>query len=105
MNQELEQYLRFFVDHRQKNWPEWLALAEFAINNKVYSMTKVSLFIANYGRELRMGGDIRRKGKMEKVMEFVERIKKVQEEAGAVLKKMQKEMKRYVDQSRKETEE
>jgi len=22
MNQELEQYLRFFVDHRQKNWPE-----------------------------------------------------------------------------------
>jgi len=22
MNQELKQYLRFFVDHRQKNWPE-----------------------------------------------------------------------------------
>ena len=22
MNQELEQYLKFFVDHRQKNWPE-----------------------------------------------------------------------------------
>jgi len=21
MNQELEQYLRFFVDHKQKNWP------------------------------------------------------------------------------------
>jgi len=36
MNQELEQYLRFFVDHRQKDWPEWLALAEFAVNNKVY---------------------------------------------------------------------
>ena len=28
INQELEQYLRFFVDHRQKNWPEWLALAK-----------------------------------------------------------------------------
>ena len=36
MNQELKQYLRFFVDHRQKDWPEWLALAEFAVNNKVY---------------------------------------------------------------------
>jgi len=36
MNQELEQYLRFFVDYRQKDWPEWLALAEFAVNNKVY---------------------------------------------------------------------
>jgi len=22
MNQELEQYLQFFVDHRQKDWPE-----------------------------------------------------------------------------------
>jgi len=22
MNQELEQYLRFFVEHRQKDWPE-----------------------------------------------------------------------------------
>ena len=33
--------------------------------------------MANYGRELRMGGDIRRKGKMEKATEFVERMKKV----------------------------
>ena len=87
MNQELEQYLWFFVDHRQKNWPEWLVLAEFAINNKVHSTTKISLFMANYGRELKMGGDIRRKGKMEKVMEFVERMKKVQKEAGTALKK------------------
>jgi len=39
--------------------------------------TKVSLFIANYGRELRMGANIRRKKKIEKVIEFVERIKKV----------------------------
>ena len=22
MNQKLEQYLRFFIDHRQKDWPE-----------------------------------------------------------------------------------
>jgi len=58
-----------------------LALAESAVNNKV------SPFIANYGRELRMGGDIRKRGKVEKAMEFVERIKKVHEEAGAALKK------------------
>ncbi len=55
MNQELEQYLRFFVEHRQKDWPEWLAAAEFAVNNKVHTATKVSPFMANYGRELRMG--------------------------------------------------
>jgi len=77
INQELEQYLRFFIDYKQKNWPEWLALAEFTINNKTYSTTKVSLFMANYGRELRMGVDLRRKGKIEKTMEFAERIRKI----------------------------
>jgi len=30
----------------------------------------------NYGRELKMRVDIRRKGKVEKAIEFVERIKK-----------------------------
>jgi len=104
MNQELEQYLRFFVEHRQKDWPEWLASAEFAANNKVHTATKVLPFIANYGKEMRMGGDIRRKGKVESAMEFVERIKKVHEEAEAALKKTQGEMKRYADRSRKETE-
>ena len=63
MNQELEQYLQFFVDHRQKDWPEWLALAEFAVNNKVHSTTKMSLFMANYRRELRIGVDINVKNK------------------------------------------
>ena len=97
MNQELEQYLQFFVDYRQKDWPEWLALAEFAVNNKVHSTTKIFPFMSNYSRELRMGGDIRRKGKVEKVTEFMEKLKMVQEEAGAALKRMKEEMKRYAD--------
>ena len=42
INQELEQYLQFFVEYRQKDWPEWLVSAEFAVNNKVYTATKVS---------------------------------------------------------------
>ena len=61
INQELEQYLQFFVEYRQKDWPEWLVSAEFAVNNKVYTATKVSPFMANYGREIRMGGDIRKR--------------------------------------------
>ena len=105
MNQELEQYLWFFVDHRQKDWSEWLASAEFTINNKVHSTPQVFPFMANYGRELRMGGDIRRKGKVEKATEFVEKLKRVQEKVVAVLKKTQEEMKRYADKNRKETKE
>ena len=47
------------------------------MNNKVHTAIKVLSFIKNYGRKLRMGADIRRKGKVEKVTEFVERIKRV----------------------------
>ena len=61
----------------KKNWLEWLVSANFAVNNKIYSVTKVFLFMANYGRELRMVADIRRK---EKIIEFVERYKKRQEQ-------------------------
>jgi len=37
VNQELEQYLRMFIDHRQEQWPEWLETAKFAYNNKAHS--------------------------------------------------------------------
>ena len=76
INQELEQYLRFFVKHRQKDWLEWLAIAEFAMNNKVHMATKISPFMANYRKEVRMGEDIRKKGKVESITEFIERMKK-----------------------------
>ena len=48
---------------------------------------KVSLFMANNSRKLRMEADIRKREKIEKVMEFAERMKKVQEEAEAALRK------------------
>ena len=73
INQKLKQYLQFFVDHKQKDWPEWLVTAEFAVNNKIHSTIKVSLFMANYGRELRIGADIRRKEKVERATEFSKR--------------------------------
>jgi len=81
-----------------------LAAAEFAINNKVHTATKVLPFMANYGKEMRMGGDIRKKGRVESATEFVERMKKVHKEAEAALRKTQEEMKRYADRGRKETE-
>ena len=53
-----------FVTHRQNNWSEWLATAEFTFNNKVHTVIKMSPFQANYGREPRMGFDIRKKRRM-----------------------------------------
>ena len=104
-NQELEQYLRMYVNHRQNNWAEWLATAEFAFNNKVHTATKTSLFQVNYGREPRMGFDIRKKEKNEKTEKFVREMKKRHEEARVALVRSQKEIKRQVDRNRKKTKE
>jgi len=86
-NQELKQYLRIYVNHRQNNWSEWLVMAVFAFNNKVHTSTKLSLFKVNYRREPRMGFDIRKKGKNVKAEEFVKEMKKRHEEAKTVLVK------------------
>ena len=47
VNQDLETYLRLFINHRQDNWAKWLHLAEFAYNIQQHSTTKVSPFMAN----------------------------------------------------------
>ena len=93
-----------YVNHRQNNWAEWLTMAEFAFNNKVYAATKMLLFQINYRREPRMSFDIRKKGKNEKAEEFVREIKERHEEARAALVKSQEEMKRQANRSRKEAE-
>ena len=61
--------------------------AEFVVNNEVYMETKVLPFMVNYERKLRMERDIRKKEKVERATEFVEKIKKVYEKAGTALKK------------------
>ena len=97
--------MRIYVNHRQNNWSEWLAMAEFAFNNKVHTVTKTSPFQVNYGRELRMGFDIRKKGKNEKAEEFAKEMKEKYKEARASLVKSQEKMKRQADRNRKEVEE
>jgi len=102
VNQELEQYLRMFINHRQEQWPEWLGTAEFAYNNKIHSSTQTLPFKANYGQDPRIGFEGRKKGKYEGAEKFIEKMKEIQEEAKVVLGEAQKEMKRHVDRKRAE---
>ena len=67
--------------------------------------TKVSPFQVNYGQDLRMGFDRRRRRKFKVAGKFVERMKKIQKEAKAALKKAQEEMKKYIDKKQGEEEE
>jgi len=105
INQELEQYLRMFIDHRQEQWSEWLGTAEFAYNNKVHLSTRISPFKANYGQDPRMGFKERKKGKYMGAEKFMEKMKEIQEEAKAGLRKAQEDMRKYADRKRSDTEE
>ena len=66
-------------------------------NNKIHVTTKISPFKANYGQDSRMGFEERRKGKYEVVEKFVERMKRIQKEARAVLEKAQEKIKKFAD--------
>ena len=57
-------------------------------------------FKANYGQDPRMGFEGRKKGKYVGAEKFVEKIKEIQEEAKAVLKKAQDDMRKYADRKR-----
>ena len=105
INQELEQYLRVFIGHRQEQWPDWLETAEFAYNNKVHAATKILPFKANYSQDPRIGFKGRRGGKYKAAGKFIERMKKIQEEVKAVLEKAQEEMKKFADKRQREREE
>ena len=70
VNQELEQYLRMFIDYRQEQWPDWLGMAEFTYNNKAHSSTKTSPFKTNYGQDPRIGFEVRKRKKYEGAEKF-----------------------------------
>ena len=108
INQELEQYLRVFINYRQEQWLDWLGTAEFAYNNKIYAAIKILPFKANYGQNPRMGFEGRRK-KYKTVGKFVERMKKIQKKAKAALEKAQlekgqEEIKKFVNKKQRKGE-
>jgi len=82
-----------------------LGTVEFTYNNKVHTVTKISLFKANYGQDPKMGFKGKRKGKYKAAEKFIERMRKIQEKAKAVLEKVQEEMKKFANRKRREEEE
>ena len=101
VNQELEQYLRLFVNERQDNWVDLLPLAEFQYNNHVHSSTQHPPFLLDAGRLPRMGFEPDRlASRLESVNEFTDRMASTLEEAKAALSKSKDDMARYYNQRR-----
>jgi hypothetical protein len=101
LNQELEQYIRLFVNERQDNWDELLPLSEFAYNNHVHSATQHTPFLLDTGRHPRMGFEPTAEPSWkEEANQFVDRMKSTLEEAKSALRKSKDEMTRYYNRRR-----
>ena len=96
VNQELEQYLRLFVNQRQDDWDELLPLGEFAYNNHVHSSTQQTPFMVDNGRHPRMGFEPQQpRSHLKSVNDFAERMVEGLSEAKAALAKAKDEYTMY----------
>ena len=101
VNQELEQFLRLFVNERQDDWDELLPLGEFAYNNHVHSSTQQTPFMLDNGRHPRMGFEPQQpRSHLESVNEFADRMAKGLEEAKSALTKAKDEYALYYNRRR-----
>ncbi len=96
VNQELETYLRMFCNHNQNDWDELLPSAEFACANHVHASTQVTPFVADTGRNPRMGFEPNVDVADEDAEAFRDRMQEGLEEAKAALVKAQDEYARVL---------
>jgi len=101
VNQELDQYLRLFVNEQQDDWYDLLPMAEFQYNNHVHSATQQPPFLLDTRRIPCMGFEPQQNhSNLETVNEFMERMRMAIEEAKSAIHKAQDNMKRYYDHRR-----
>ena len=92
MNQEIQAYLRNFINYGQTDWKKWLPAAQLAINGRYHSAIGTSPFFATHGYDAPTPTPLRENpvdwvpvSKEKRAKEFVDRIKKVTEICQALI--------------------
>ena len=99
-NQEVEKYLRIFVNRRQDNWAEHLPMAKFVINSRTHSALGISPFELTYGYLPLFNIPVGQQSGIPGVDNQIQIMKEAQQNAGAALhlgKKRQKEQYEHGD--------
>ena len=98
VNQSLEQYLRCFIEHMQKDdWVQFLPTAEFAYNNAAHEGTKHTPFFLEYGRHPRAGPTMIKTAKRADLNDIFNARLEAQNAAKAALQLAAERMKWYYD--------
>ena len=102
VNQELEQYLRAFINYQQTNWASLLPIAEFTHNMRAHSATKSSPFELLYGYNPEFTIHPRTSENVPAADYRVEELTKAREEAQAALEVAAERMREQYDRKVRE---
>src|SRR5882672_11094527 len=102
VNQEVEQFLRLFVNQWQDDWYEWLAIAEFAYNDRIHASTRSSPFMMDMGQNPQLGIEPLRESCLETLNDFASQMDAAMKEACSALSRVADDMARFYDAHRKE---
>src|SRR5882724_10363631 len=97
VNQEVEQFLRLFVNQHQDDWDEWLSIAEFAYNNRVHTSMHTSPFMLDTRQHPRLSVEPLRESLLETLNDFASRMKMATEEVCSALTQAANDMARFYD--------
>jgi hypothetical protein len=97
VNQELEEYLRMYINDKQKDWVEWLPIAQFCHNDRIHSATGFSPFYMNNGRHPYKGITEPKDIKNATAEKYITIIKETHEKAKINLEKAAQNMKKQYD--------
>jgi len=105
-NSMLEEYLRHFIDARQKNWVQMLDVAQFSFNSQKSSSTGKTPFEIVCGRQPLMPHvvDHPYAGKSPQAHNFTKEWRESSEVARACLERASKRMKKWADTKRRPLE-
>ena len=100
INQEIGTFLRHYVNYQQDDWMEWLAMAEFAYNDKKHATTGKTLFELNFGRHP-WKEDLMVQTELPRVEEFTKKIQESWKHTTQTMEESQRNMKRQFNKRRR----
>ena len=93
INQEIEVFLRHYINYRQDDWTKQLATAEFQYNDKEHAAIEHSPFYVNYGRHP-WKGNLIVEMEIPSLEDLLKKMETMRKEAKTVMERTKETMKR-----------